>query len=172
MRIEALQQQEYNHYYQRYLDKVVTGSQLINGFQKSRETIAHFFSTLSENQLTNRYESGKWSVKEVFQHLIDSERIFMNRCFRIARYDDTALPGFDQNIYNEPSLAAGKTIHQLLTEFEATRNYSLSLLNSLSEADLNNTGIANSAPMSARAAAFIVLGHEIWHLEIIKEKYL
>ena len=80
---------------------------------------------------------GKWCIKEILQHLIDTERIFMYRCFRIARNDKTALAGFDQNIYVDPSSAVNKSIEILLDEFRVVRESSISLLNSLSDENLN-----------------------------------
>ena len=104
--------------------------------------------------------------------MIDTERIFQYRCFRIARHDKTELAGFDQNIFIEPSMASNKTIEAIVSEFIAVRDSSLSLLHSLSEMDLAQIGVANSGDMSARAAAFVITGHEIWHMEIISERYL
>ncbi|MEM9869328.1 MAG: DinB family protein, partial [Bacteroidota bacterium] len=98
--------------------------------------------------------------------------IFMYRCFRIARNDKTELAGFNQNEYVEPSGASKKNMEQLLAEFQAVRQSSISLVTSFTNTDLQNVGIANGAAMSARAAAFTVTGHEIWHMDIIKERYL
>ena len=119
-----------------------------------------------------RYEAGKWSIKEIFQHLIDTERIFIHRCFRIARNDKTALTGFDQNIYIEPTVQIENLWMIWLEEFRAVRQHSINLLYSLTDEDLKNIGTANDSPMSARAAAFTIIGHEIWHIGIIKERYL
>ena len=92
--------------------------------------------------------------------------------FRIARNDKTSLAGFDQNIYVEPSDAYKKSIAALINEFKTTRQASISLIDSLTDSDLENVGDANGGAMSARAAAFTIIGHEIWHCEVIKEKYL
>ncbi|MDC1162182.1 DinB family protein, partial [Tenacibaculum sp.] len=113
-----------------------------------------------------------WSIKEVLQHLIDTERIFMYRCFRIARKDSTSLAGFDQNIYIEPSGAANKSIPNLLEEFRINRDNSISILQSLSEENLSFIGNSNDSKMSARAAAFVIPGHDVWHINVINEKYL
>lgn len=167
-----LKEEEYNPYYGRYINKLPQPTNLIDGFMKGEAMIVSFFKSIPANKLTYRYKPNKWSIKEVFQHLIDTERLFIYRCFRIARNDKTSLAGFDQNIYIAPSNADKKSIEALTEEFSATRKSSISLLSSLSETDLKNIGNANGGAMSARVAAFIIIGHEIWHLDIIKERYL
>ena len=96
----------------------------------------------------------------------------MYRCFRIARRDATALAGYDQDIYNAPSNANQKKFEQLLNEFIINRNNSIAILQSLTNDDLCFIGNSSGAKLSARAAAFIIIGHDIWHTEVIKQKYL
>jgi hypothetical protein len=90
----------------------------------------------------------------------------------MARHDKTPLPGFEQDDYIVPSQAKNKSIESLVEEFKAVRQSFIALLNSLSNEDLQSLGTANGNVMSARAAAFIVLGHNQWHMNIIKERYL
>ena len=104
--------------------------------------------------------------------MIDTERIFMYRAFRIARGDTTPLANFDQTLYIESSRAHLKDFGQLLDEYRNGRNASLSLLQSLERNDLHALGTASNRHISARAAASIVPGHDIWHMDIIKERYL
>jgi hypothetical protein len=96
----------------------------------------------------------------------------MHRFLRIARKDTTALSGFDQDVYIAPSEASTKTLKALLNEFTVTRLYSINLIHSISDENLMNIGTASNSPVSARACAFILLGHSIWHIEIIKERYV
>jgi len=163
---------EFNPYYEQYIRKLQDHLQLREGFEAGKANVIRFFEAIPEEKANYRYAPGKWSIKEILQHLIDTERVFMYRCFRIARNDRTALPGFDQDTYIEPSGAAAKTMAALLNEYKAVRQSFISLLGSLSDAHLQYTGTASGGAMSARAAAFIILGHEIWHTEIIKERYL
>ena len=172
MTTSDLTSEEFNPYYLRYLDKLSKETSLRKGFEIGKITVLNFFTAIPEEKWSYRYAEGKWSVKEVLQHLIDTERIFMYRCFRIARHDKTSLAGYDQNIYIEPSAAANKTVNQLIEEFKVTRNYSISLLNSLRDEDLQHIGNANDSAMSARAAAFTIIGHDIWHMDVVKDKYL
>lgn len=172
MKISDLKKTEFDSYYGRYIDKLSKKDELVSKFKSGYIDVIDFFSSISEERLLHRYEVDKWTIKEVLQHLIDTERIFMYRCFRIARRDTTSLAGFDQEIYMEPSGANQKTISQLLDEFEKGRQDSISLLESFTNSDLAFIGDANGGSMSARAAAFTIIGHDIWHMEIIKERYL
>lgn len=163
---------EFDIYYQRYIDKLTDETELINGFIDGKLNVISFIKSIPVEKLDYRYQPEKWSIKEILQHLIDTERIFMYRCFRIARKDSTPLAGYDQDIYNEPSNAKDKSISLLLNEFTNNRNNSIALLQSLQPEDLCFIGKASGGKMSARAAAFICIGHDIWHMEVIKNKYL
>jgi hypothetical protein len=169
---QDLKSTEYNEYYQNYIDKVSDETALISGFEADQKMVIDFFSSIPEDKLDYRYQPNKWSVKEILQHLIDTERIFMHRFLRIARKDTTALSGFDQDVYIAPSEASTKTLKALLNEFTVTRLYSINLIHSISDENLMNIGTASNSPVSARACAFILLGHSIWHIEIIKERYV
>lgn len=167
-----LTEEEFDPYYERYLSKLPENTSLYEGFESGKSNVLDFFENLPIEKLDYRYAPGKWSIKEILQHLVDTERIFMYRCFRIARRDTTSLAGFDQNVYVQPSRAATKSFESLLNEFKSVRDNSISLLTSLTEEDLRFIGVANEGAMSARAAAFSIIGHEIWHMDLIKERYL
>lgn len=167
-----LKSNEFDNYYSGYINKLSGKTELRQGFENGKSKLVTFFRSIPEDKLTYRYRPNKWSIKEILQHLIDTERIFMYRCFRIARRDKTALVGYDQNIYIEPSNANNKSLESLLNEFVINRHHSISLLNSLSEDDLSFIGKSSGGNMSARAAAFTVIGHDIWHMEVIQNKYL
>ena len=167
-----LKKAEFDPYYWRYIDKLSDSLGVRESFGIGKGSVVGFFKNIPEDKHDYVYAKDKWTCKEILQHLIDAERIFQYRCFRIARNDKTALAGFDQNIYIAPSLANSKTMDGLLDEFSILRDSSISLLNSLTDEDLKKIGEANGAAMSARAAAFTITGHEIWHMEIITERYL
>lgn len=167
-----IKKEEYNEYYENYIGLLSDNTELLEGYFKGKMMMENFIKSIPNDKITYRYQPEKWSVIEVIQHLIDTERVFMYRCFRIARNDNTELAGFDQDEYIIPSEANSKTKTQILEEFSSNRNYSISLLKSLSEKNLAFIGNANGGNVSARAAAFIVLGHDIHHTTIIKERYL
>ncbi|MEE9364044.1 MAG: DinB family protein [Cellulophaga sp.] len=171
MTTSEVQGAEYNSYYKRYIDLVGERS-LKEGFEIGENTTVNFFKAIPEDKLEYRYAEGKWSIKEVLQHIVDTERVFMYRCFRIARRDKTALAGFDQDLYIEPSNADQKSLDALLEEYIITRKATSLLVTSLTDDDLRFLGVASDSIISARAAAFIIQGHEIWHMNIIKERYL
>ena len=172
MTTKDLNPSEYNQFYSTYIDMIPKELELVDGFYLGLKQVTDFFKSISNDKLTYKYAEDKWTIKEIFQHIIDTENIFMYRCLRIARHDQTPLAGFDQNDYILPSLANKKSIELLLEEYQAVRQNFIVLLKSLSETDLKFVGNANGSNLSARAAAFIILGHELWHIKIIKERYL
>lgn len=172
MKISEVNSTEYNEFYSHYLALVHKEVTLNNGFNEGLKEVVDFFQNVPLVKLNYAYANEKWNVKEVFQHLIDTERVFQYRCFCIARGDKTSLPGFEQNDYIKPSKAKNKSIELLIEEFKTVRQSFITLLDSLTNEDLEIMGNANGSGMSARAAAFIVLGHYKWHINIIKERYL
>ena len=172
MKKSALKPTEFDCYYLRYINNLNDETELIQCFIDDKITTENFFGSIPDKKLEFRYQPNKWTVKEILQHLIDTERIFMHRCFRIARRDTTPISGFDQDIYINPSKANEKSLKQLLKEFHLSREYSINLLQSFSNEDLQFIGNANGTNLSARAAAFVIPGHNIWHINVIKEHYL
>jgi hypothetical protein len=172
MKSTDVQPNEFNPFYGKYIQKVPKTQELKSGFELAKTSIIDFFKSIPEDKLEYRYADGKWTIKEVFQHIIDNERIMMYRCFRIARRDKTALAGYEQDDYIMPSKANQKSIDALIEEYRLVRENSINLLYSLSAQDLEFIGISSGSDMSARATAFITLGHEIWHVDIIKSRYL
>lgn len=169
---QELTTSEYNPFYKGYLSLVSENVELISGFESNTKKVLEFFKSIPTEKLDYRYGDDKWTIKEVIQHLIDTERVFQFRCFHIGRHDKTPLPGFEQNDYIAPSKANNKTFELLLEEFKVVRRSFTVLLKSLTVEDLNQIGNANNDNMSARAIAFINLGHYNHHINIIKERYL
>ena len=116
------------------------------------------------------YAPGKWTVAQVVQHVVDTERIFQARVLRIARGDGTPLPGFDQDPY--VAAAAPRPLAALAGELDRLRASTVDLVGSLTDADLARVGAASGHALSARAAAWIVAGHERHHLAVLRERYL
>ena len=118
------------------------------------------------------YAEGKWTIKDIFQHLIDAERIFAYRALRFARNDKTALPGFDENEYVDATNSNKRSIQDLLTELAVVRQATLSLYKSFSEEELLRIGTASDNPMSVRALGFVIIGHQNHHQRVFEERYL
>ncbi len=158
-------------YFEKYISQVKAES-LAEAVKTYSETLVSFYSSLPEEKADHRYAPGKWTVKEVLQHIIDAERIFSYRILRIARKDATPLPSFDENSYAENAMTAGRSFSSLKEEFIAVRKATDLLILSLSEEQLAAVGIASNLPTTANAIGFIVFGHMIHHKNIIEERYL
>ncbi|RIA09804.1 DinB family protein [Flavobacteriaceae bacterium MAR_2010_72] len=168
---DNLKPDEFNPYYGTYIN-ATAGLDLKNGLKVSGEHTINFLRTVPSEKLEYRYATGKWTVKEIIQHLIDSERVFAYRALRIAREDQTALPGFEQDDYVSPSKANTRSLDQLLNEYASVRQSNVALFESFSDRMLTHLGTASNSPVSVRAIGFIIMGHEIHHCGVIKERYL
>lgn len=164
-------QESYPVYYHSYVSLVGDGSidQILLEQQRITENL---ISSLTDTQVDYRYASEKWSVKEVFGHMIDTERIMSYRLLRIARGDQTPLAGFEENFYVDHAFYDKRTIADLLEEYKSVRHATFTLVKGIAEEAWEITGIANDNPISASAVAYIIAGHELHHQNIIKERYL
>ena len=162
---------EYLQYYGKYVDRVPDGDLLQTLRAQLDETLA-LVRGLPEEQGGHRYAPGKWSIREVVGHVIDAERIFAYRALRIARGDTTPLPGFDENAYAAASEADARTLAGLADELEHVRLSNIAMLRGLSDEALARRGTASDAPVSARALAWIIAGHELHHRGLLRERYL
>ena len=119
-----------------------------------------------------RYAEGKWTIKDIIQHIIDAERIFSYRALRFARNDKAELPGFEENEYVEEANGNQRSIMELLTELSSVRHATLLLFKSFNEEQVCRVGIASNNPMSVRAIGFVIIGHQNHHQKIFEERYL
>jgi uncharacterized damage-inducible protein DinB len=168
---DILKFNEFNPYYGTYIDKTQELT-LKEGLKSNGESIIGFLQKIPKEKLEYRYAEGKWTIKEIIQHLIDTERIFTYRALRIARKDTTPLSGFEQDDYVLPSEANKRSIESLITEFNAVKAATVALYNSFTETMLISKGTASNSLVSVRAIGFIIMGHDIHHCEVIKERYL
>lgn len=172
MKLSDVNPEEFSNNNGGYISKLPQDLELIKSFNDNFNVVSELFQSIPSDKWDYKYAPDKWSLKEVFQHMIDTERIFIYRCFRIARHDKTPLVGFEQDDYILPSEATKKSVDALREEFEVVRKNSLVLLKSLNDTNLKFMGIVNGNPISARAAAFNIIGHAVWHIHIINERYL
>lgn len=161
---------EYAKFYRGYIDSV-TSPNVIEALIQQGQQVYSLIQKLTPNEATHRYLEGKWTVKEVIGHLIDTERVMAYRALCISRGDQTPLPGFDQDEYVAGANFNERDLQNFSTEYDALRNANISLFNSFSEQQTQLTGTANNATVSVRALAYIIAGHEKHHLNILKEKY-
>ena len=153
-------------YYFRYIDQV-SGLDALEGLQSQYFTTLNFLKSIPEDGWNYRYEDGKWSIKEVVGHLMDAERVFAYRALRVGRKDKTPLPGFDQDPYVPNSGHHDRTALSLIEEYKTVREATYSLFENLSEEALLEIGEASGSPISCRALAWIILGHEVHHIKVL-----
>jgi hypothetical protein len=161
---------EYAPYYDKYVSLISDGD-ILATLEKQPSAIASLLSTRKEADGDLRYAPGKWSVKEVLGHVIDTERIFSYRALRIARNDRTPMEGFEQDDYVKYGPFAQCSLATLVEEFKSVRLATLSLFRGLDEAAWVRRGVANKNQVSVRAIAYIIAGHETHHKKILQEKY-
>ena len=171
MNSNQLNENEYSPFYKDYI-LALENVTLIEVLTSSLEEILITVKNLPEEKLQYKYAEGKWTIKEIIQHLIDTERIMSYRALRFSRNDATELQGFDENWYVDNSNGNDRNIHDLLDELTLLRKTSVSLFKSFTDEMLIRIGTANGGDMTVRALGFIIAGHQLHHLNIIRERYL
>lgn len=162
---------EYNSYFKGYLDKVTTTT-LMDSLQLGMDRTVALFESIPAEREDYRYKEGKWTPRDILQHIIDTERVFTYRALQFARATDVVLQGFDQNEFAANSCANSRTLKDMLVEYRSVRKSTLQFAKSCSQDILVRRGVVDDSPLSVRAALYIVCGHEIHHCEIIRERYL
>ena len=164
--------QEYAEFYRDYISKVLDSNDIIGYLEIQTKRVVQLFRTITPSQSNFQYQPGKWSVKEVIGHLVDSERVFGYRAMCIARRETQSLPGFEQDDYVRVANFAYRNLDSLIDEFQHIRQANITLFNSLDEETGKLMGTANGTPVSVRALVYIIAGHTDHHINILKERYL
>lgn len=162
--------EEHHPFYGRYVALVPDGD-LLHTLRDQAAATAALLRQSGPAWGDHRYATGKWTVREVVAHLSDTERIFAARALRIARGDRTPLPGFDQDAYVAALDLSARPLTDLADEFGRLRATTVDLFASFTDEALRRVGTVNDGPMSARAAAWIIAGHERHHVEILRQRY-
>lgn len=163
---------EYIPYYQPYIDLSTSAKSITESLEKNLKTVVDFYENIPSQKLDFAYEKGKWTVKEILLHIIDTERIFTYRALRIARQDQTELAGYEQDDYVVTGKASNRTLESLLNEYKIVRKNSIVLFETFSDEELKTIGKASGAPISVNAIGLILTGHENHHNNVITERYL
>lgn len=160
---------EFAPFYAGYVGKVSDDGPVI----ALQDQVAEFekLRSLPEDKGNYRYADGKWTVKEVLGHMADGERVFSYRLLRIARADKTPMPGFEENDWAKAAPHARRKVADVVDELIAVRRATLALVGSLDQVALDNVGVANNNPISARAICWILAGHNRHHLDVLAERY-
>ena len=171
MTSNQLNSTEYAEFYTPYV-QTLDDVNLIEELEISVHRLIKFVQNIPMDKFDYRYEPGKWTIKDILQHLIDTERVFAYRALRFARNDQSELPGFDENLYADEAAGYLRSIQQLLTELAVVRQSTLFLFKNFNEKELMNSGTASGRSMSVRALGFIIIGHQNHHQRIFEERYL
>ncbi|MEK7775217.1 MAG: DinB family protein [Candidatus Zixiibacteriota bacterium] len=162
---------EYAQFYASYIALVPAGD-IVDTLANQQADTTNLIAGISEDEAPFRYESHKWTTREVVGHMIDAERIFAYRALRIARNDKTPLAGFDENDFVANGQFESRTVVDLTNECYHVRTASLDLFRQFSEEVSLREGVANSFNISVRALAWIIAGHELHHIAILRTRYL
>jgi uncharacterized damage-inducible protein DinB len=162
---------EYAPYYQSYISKV-EGDNFLEVLSLNTIQTLELLESLSSEKWEHTYETGKWTIKELLVHLMDTERIMTNRALRIARNDQTPIPGFEHNDYVPNSNAGNRSPQSIIDEYKAVREATIQLFKNFDEKAFQRIGTANGQAVSVLALGFIITGHELHHMEVLKARYL
>ncbi|MDB9732775.1 DinB family protein [Polaribacter sp.] len=164
---------EYAPYFERYIQlSVLKGKTIIENLENAQDEFERVLRHLPDEKHSYSYAAGKWTLKELIQHIIDTERVFCYRALSFARNDQTPLPGFDQDVFIDNDTANERDYYDLLDEMKVLRESSIQLFKSFSKEALLRIGVASDNKMSVRALGYLFSGHQIHHINIVKERYL
>lgn len=158
-------------YYFKYID-LVTSDDIVPVFESQMQETLAFLGGISEEKSLHAYEPGKWTIREVLNHINDGERVFLYRAFWFARGYEDHLPSFDQDIAVQVAHANDTSWADLVEEFRNVRLSSISFFKSLNEKAWSRTGVASENHVSVRALAYIMAGHVSHHRNVLTERYL
>lgn len=159
-------------FYHKYISYLTLDKPLPALLMDEGNKTMEFLKSLPQPKWSYRYAPGKWSIKEVVLHMIDTERIFAYRALSFARNEQAQLPGYDENTYAIASGAEERTAESLLEEFQTVQQATYSLFKNFTDDQMDKNGIANNNNVYVRGIGFIIVGHALHHMHIIKERYL
>lgn len=161
---------EYSSHFQHYVDLVPDGDVLVHLERQGRATCT-LLAGIGEAKGAFAYAPGKWTVKRLVQHVVDGERLFAYRALCIARGDQQSLPGFDEDAYAANDGSDGRNLTDVIAEFAAVRVATILLFRGFDGLAWTRRGTANGKPASARSLPWVIAGHELHHLGVLRERY-
>jgi hypothetical protein len=165
------QPDEYPEFAAKYVNSVPNGP-ILDILDYLKDSTYNFFSRMTTEQADYAYADGKWMLKEVLGHMIDTEKVFSFRAFCFSRGEKSPLPGFDQDEYVQNSTFSTRSIQDLADEFKTVRQTSIYLYTAFNDEQIMRKGIASNNPVTVRALIYMTAGHELYHLNLIKERYI
>lgn len=166
----TIKQDEYGEYYDRYVQHS-NGLDLLKLLSENHVEMTRIFNNLDDKKALYKYDVGKWSIKQVLGHVIDTERIFNYRAFALARGEKSALSGYDHDEYMKNVSFDRFSLKELQSQYCVTRDYTISIFKSFGKEELLSKGVVNGSPFTVRALGYVIAGHEIHHRAILKERY-
>jgi hypothetical protein len=157
-------------YFERY-SKLVKDSNLIEALENQLQTFLDFLHNIPTEKQEYAYAPEKWTTKQMLQHIIDTERIFSYRSLAFARKETQALPGFDENQYNDNAYLTNVSFQDLITDFELVRKSNISLFKTFANDAVMFKGTASNFSINALELGFVMVGHVIHHMQVYKERY-
>ena len=158
-------------FYQNYISKA-PDENVVKAIEKNARNFRKLLKKIPKKKIDYAYAEGKWTIRELVQHVIDAERVFSYRATSIARKDATPLPSFDENVWAANSQASNRSWKDLMKEFQSLREANEALFSSFSEEQLRSIGTASNKQVNVLALGYILAGHVEHHIGIIKERYL
>lgn len=162
---------EYPDYYQTYMDQLPEGN-LLDLLERQAVDLQHLLKGMDDKRAEEAYAAGKWTIKELLQHMLDSERVFAYRALCISRGEEASLPGYDENKYAINSKANHRLLKDMLEEYEYVRRSSILMIRSFTSEMLDIKGTANGKQVSLRGVIYVMAAHEVHHMNILQERYL
>jgi uncharacterized damage-inducible protein DinB len=162
---------DYGEYYQRYVN-LVPEDELLQAFSNQAPVVLQFLNDIPADKRDYAYAPGKWTLKQMLQHLTDTERIFAYRALRFARKDITPLPGFEQDDYVQVADVSQRRWEDMIEEYQTVHAASEQLFRSFTAEELDRKGIASNMPLTVLSIGFIIVGHGLHHKRITEERYL
>jgi thiol-disulfide isomerase/thioredoxin len=162
---------EYAHYYSGYVANVPKGN-IIETLKAQMHDTYTFVNSIPGEKAYHSYEKRKWTIKQIIGHLIETERVFAFRALAFSRRDPNPLPSMEQDNYVKYSNYNSRTINNLANEFLAVRISTIHLFQNMTKEMISLKGTASGADFTVRSLAFIIAGHELHHMQVIRERYL
>lgn len=160
-----------NDYFAGYVN-LASGEDLLVELENICEQSLKLFNSISDAQADFSYQPGKWTIKQLVQHLIDTERIFSYRALSFARGDQQNLPGFEEDDFADNDYSNERLWSDVIKEYALVRESTIAMFNSFSESVLDRSGQANNVNFTPRILGWVLVGHDLHHLNILKERYL
>lgn len=161
---------DYAPFFQTYIN-YTSGKEYSILVQQYNDRLIDSWTAIPLEKINFSYAPGKWTIKQMFQHVMDTERIFAYRALALSRKETISIPGFDENAYAENATAAHRPWKDMLLEWKILRQSTNLMFNSFNEEQWKQKGIVSGNLMSVNAISFIIFGHALHHLYILKEKY-